>query len=237
MKIKLPLPLLVSATLSLTAYAAETPLSTEKDKVSYSIGMDLGHNLRSQKLEIDPKAFNQGFNDAFQGHKTRLSEDQAKEVLTSFNQKWMKEREKQNKILGEANLKKGENFLSDNKKRKEIVTLPSGLQYRVITEGTGANPTLADIVTTHYRGTLLDGTEFDSSYKRGEPATFPVQGVIPGWTEALQQMKPGAKWELFIPANLAYGEQGSGKAIGPNEALVFEIELLNIVNQEEMSEG
>jgi FKBP-type peptidyl-prolyl cis-trans isomerase len=238
MRIKVSIPLFcLSALLGNQLIAAETALSSEQDKVSYSIGMDIGHSFRVQNLAITSKLFNQGFNDAVAGKKTLLSDEEAKAVLVSFQQKMLQEREQQNKISGAENLKKGQAFLDENKKRKEIVTLASGLQYRVIKQGTGANPTLADVVKTHYRGTLIDGTEFDSSYKRGEPATFPVQGVIPGWTEALQQMTPGTKWELFIPAGLAYGEQGAGKVIGPNETLVFEIELLDIVNQEEMSEG
>jgi len=130
--------------------------------------------------------------------------------------------------LADKNQKEGEVFLAENKKKKGVITLPSGLQYQVIKEGTGKIPKATDTVTTHYRGTLIDGTEFDSSYKRGEPASFPVNGVIKGWTEALQLMKVGSKWQLFIPSNLAYGPQGAGQAIGPNATLIFEIELLSI---------
>jgi FKBP-type peptidyl-prolyl cis-trans isomerase FklB len=130
--------------------------------------------------------------------------------------------------LADKNQKEGEVFLAENKKKKGVVTLPSGLQYHVITAGTGKIPKATDTVTTHYRGTLIDGTEFDSSYKRGEPASFPVNGVIKGWTEALQLMKVGSKWQLFIPSNLAYGPQGAGQVIGPSATLIFEIELLSI---------
>jgi FKBP-type peptidyl-prolyl cis-trans isomerase FklB len=140
----------------------------------------------------------------------------------------MEKQAERTKQLAEKNKKEGEAFLAANKTKEGIKTLPSGLQYKVIKEGTGKTPTAEDTVVTNYRGTLTDGTEFDSSYKRGQPATFPVKGVIPGWTEALQLMKEGSKWELFIPSNLAYGEQGAGGVIGPNAALIFEIELISV---------
>lgn len=214
---------------------ATTP--TEKDTLSYSLGMDIGQGLKEHKERIDPKAFNQGFQDAFAGTKTVVSEAQKTETLQNFHKVLTTEREKQLHALAEINLKKGQTFLEANKKKPGVNTLPSGLQYKVVKEGEGNTPTLADVVSTHYRGTNLEGQEFDSSYKRGEPVIFPVQGLIPGWTEALQRMKVGAKWELYVPANLAYGPTGAGRAIGPNETLIFEVELLEIRNQTENDEG
>jgi FKBP-type peptidyl-prolyl cis-trans isomerase FklB len=148
--------------------------------------------------------------------------------MMAFQQEMMANQSKKAGELAEKNQKEGEAFLAANKKKDSVITLPSGLQYKVIAEGTGKMPTLNDTVTTNYRGTLIDGTEFDNSYKRGEPATFPVSGVIPGWTEALQHMKVGAKWQLFVPSNLGYGERGAGETIGPNATLIFEVELLSI---------
>jgi len=226
--------ILSAPALPLWAAAASTPsLTSEKEKLSYSIGMDIGQNFKQQKFDIDTAAFQEGFKATLADAKTVLSTEEAKTILTDFQQKLLTEREQQLKQLAEANLQKGKQFLDSNAKKTNIVSLPSGLQYRVIQEGKGTSPALSDIVTTHYRGHLIDGTEFDSSYKRGEPVSFPVQGVIPGWSEALQHMKPGAKWELFIPAALAYGETGAGRLIGPNETLVFEVELLKIATKEE----
>jgi FKBP-type peptidyl-prolyl cis-trans isomerase FklB len=153
-----------------------------------------------------------------------LNEQEVRETVAVF-QKEMAARLEE---LGKKNKKEGETFLTENKKKEGVKTLPSGLQYKVIKAGTGKKPKLADTVTTHYRGTLIDGTEFDSSYKRGQPATFQVSGVIPGWTEALQLMEEGAKWQLFIPSNLAYGERGMAGTIGPNATLLFEIELISV---------
>jgi len=145
----------------------------------------------------------------------------------------MTKQEEETKKLGEKNRKEGEAFLAANKKKEGVKTLASGLQYKVIKPGTGKKPKSTDTVTTHYRGTLIDGTEFDSSYNRGQPATFPVHGVIPGWTEALQLMEEGAKWQLFIPSKLGYGERGAGQAIGPNATLIFEVELVSVQEKKE----
>ena len=204
-------------------------LKNQKDKVSYVIGMDIGNNLKKQSIDIDPDILARGIKDALSGGKTFLmTEQEVREVTTAFQKEMMAKQEERNKKLGEKNKKEGEAFLAENKKKEGVKTLPSGLQYKVIKAGTGKKPKSADTVTTHYRGTLTDGTEFDSSYRRGQPATFPVTGVIPGWTEALPLMEEGAKWQLFIPPKLAYGERGAGGLIGPNATLIFEVELISI---------
>ena len=203
-------------------------LQTTKEKQSYSLGADIGGKLKAQPIEIDADAFTQGLKDAFNQGKMQLTEQEIKETLAGLQKELMEKQAERTKQLGEKNKKEGEAFLAANKTKEGIKTLPSGLQYKVIKEGTGKTPKAEDTVATNYRGTLIDGTEFDSSYKRGKPATFPVKAVIPGWTEALQLMKEGSKWELFIPSNLAYGERGAGNLIGPNAALIFEIELISV---------
>ena len=203
-------------------------LKNQKDKISYVIGMDIGSNLKKQSIDIDPDILARGIKDALSGGKTLMTEQEIREVSTAFQKEMMAKQEERNKKLGEKNKKEGEAFLAENKKKEGVKTLPSGLQYKVIKAGTGKKPKLTDTVTTQYRGTLTDGTEFDSSYRRGQPATFPVTGVIPGWTEALQLMEEGAKWQLFVPPNLAYGDRGAGPQIGPNATLIFEVELISI---------
>jgi FKBP-type peptidyl-prolyl cis-trans isomerase FklB len=203
-------------------------LKTDKDKVSYSIGLDIGTNFKRQSVDLDAKALAAGIADGVSGGKPLLAEDEVRKVLAEFRQQMGAKAQQAAQQLAEKNQKEGETFLAENKKKKGVITLPSGLQYQVIKEGTGKIPKASETVTTHYRGTLIDGTEFDSSYKRNEPASFPVNGVIKGWTEALQLMKVGSKWQLFIPASLAYGPQGAGQLIGPNATLIFEIELLSI---------
>jgi FKBP-type peptidyl-prolyl cis-trans isomerase FklB len=206
-------------------WAQENPaLKTQKERMSYIIGMDIGTNLKKQSVDIDPNILAKGIKDGLAGGKSLLNEQEVRETVAVF-QKEMAARLEE---LGKKNKKEGETFLTENKKKEGVKTLPSGLQYKVIKAGTGKKPKLADTVTTHYRGTLIDGTEFDSSYKRGQPATFQVSGVIPGWTEALQLMEEGAKWQLFIPSNLAYGERGMAGTIGPNATLLFEIELISV---------
>ena len=207
---------------------AQEPLPTDKQKQSYSIGVDIGKRIKSQSIDVDANALVQGVRHALSGEKTLLSEQEMNDALSALQKEMMAKQAERAKQLGEKNLKEGEAFLAENKKKEGVKTLPSGLQYKVITAGTGKTPTAEDTVVTNYRGTLVDGTEFDSSFKRGQPATFPVKGVIPGWTEALQLMKEGAKWELVIPANLAYGERGAGNVIGPNATLIFEIELISV---------
>lgn len=202
-------------------------LQTTKEKQSYSMGANIGSGMKAQSIEVDPDAFVQGWKDAISGEKKLLTDDEIRETLTALQTELREKQAERNKVLGEKNKKEGEAFLAENKKKEGVKTLPSGMQYKVIKEGTGKAPAADNTVVCNYRGTLIDGTEFDSSYKRGEPATFPLNQIIPGWTEALQLMKEGAKWQLFIPANLAYGEQSTG-IIGPNSVLIFEIELISV---------
>jgi FKBP-type peptidyl-prolyl cis-trans isomerase FklB len=207
-------------------------LATQKDKVSYAIGMNIGTNLHRQSVDVDPKVLQQGLEDALAGRKTLLSEDEARATLTEFQNEMRQKQQEKMKQAGEANKKEGDAFLAANKEKEGVVTLPSGLQYKIETPGTGPKPTASDSVVCNYRGTLIDGKEFDSSYKRGQPATFPVGGVIKGWTEALQLMPVGSKWQLFVPSDLAYAERGSGPDIGPNATLIFEVELLSIQSKD-----
>ncbi len=200
-----------------------TPLKDSKDKVSYSIGLNIGFNLKKQNVSINPDTFVLGLKDALAG-KPQMTDEQVKETMTAFE----KEMIDKQKAAGVKNGADGEKFLAENKKKEGVKTTASGLQYKVVKEGTGAQPKEKDTVMANYRGTLIDGTEFDSSYTRGQPATFPVSGVIKGWTEALQMMKVGSKYQLFIPANLAYGERAMGPDIGPNSTLIFEVELLDV---------
>ena len=212
--------------------AAAPALKTRKEKFSYALGMNIGNglgaNLKKQSVEVDANLVAQGLKDSMGDGKTRLTEDEAKAVLTEVQNEVRQQQQGKAKEAADKNKTEGETFLTTNKSKDGVVTLPSGLQYKILTEGTGAKPTAADTVVCNYRGTLLDGTEFDSSYKRGQPATFPVGGVIKGWTEALQLMPTGSKWQLFIPANLAYGEKGAGGDIGPGATLIFEVELISI---------
>src|SRR5438552_16656342 len=197
-------------------------LKDQKDKVSYSIGMNIGFNLRKQKVDIKPHILAAGIKDAI-ACKTQLTQDHVKDIMAQFE----KDMEQKQKQAGEKNKTEGAKFLEDNKKKPEVKTTASGLEYKVEKEGTGAQPKPTDMVTVNYRGTLIDGTEFDSSYKRGQPATFPVNGVIKGWTEALQLMKVGSKYQVFVPSHLAYGERSVSPEIGPNATLIFEVELLD----------
>ena len=212
-----------------SAGAQDTPtLKDQKEKISYIIGMDIGTNFKRQSIDIDPDILARGIKDGLSGAKPLLSEQEAKEVLAAFEKVMRAKQEESRKAIGEKNKKEGEVFLAANKAKEGVKTAPSGLQYKVIKPGTGKKPQATDTVTVHYRGTLVDGTEFDSSYRRGKPAVFPVSGVIPGWTEALQLMEEGAKRQVDIPSKLAYGEQGTGQAIGPNATLIFEVELISI---------
>jgi FKBP-type peptidyl-prolyl cis-trans isomerase FklB len=198
-------------------------LKDQKDKVSYSIGLNIGFNLSRQKVEVNPDVLAAGIRDAIAG-KPQLTTDQVKDVMAQFE----KDMEQKQKQAGEKNKTDGAKFLEDNKKKPGIKTTASGLQYKVEKEGTGTPPKATDTVKVNYRGTLIDGTEFDSSYKRGQPVTFPVNGVIKGWTEALQLMKPGSKYQLFIPSTLAYGERSVSPELGPNATLIFDVELLEV---------
>ena len=229
MKRRLAMAMCGVVALSGASFAADAQeLKTDKEKISYSIGMDIGGNLKRGSVEVDPDLLARGLKDSYGGGKTILTEDQARQAIADFQKAQMAKQAETMKILSEKNKADGEKFLAENAKKEGVKVLPSGLQYKELTPGTGKSPKSTDTVTTHYKGTLIDGAEFDSSYKRGEPATFPVSGVIPGWTEALQLMKEGAKWQLFIPSKLAYGEKGVGQVIGPNATLIFEVELLTV---------
>jgi len=208
--------------------ANKTKLETDIEKVSYTIGLNFGRNLKNQEVAIDHASFLTGLKHAQEGTTALLTDQEQGETMRSFQTAQMEKMTKKREEDTTKNKKAGEDFLAANKTKEGVVTTASGLQYKVITAGTGAKPTAEDTVVTHYKGTLIDGTEFDSSYKRNEPAEFGVGNVIKGWTEALQLMNVGSKYELYIPSDLAYGEQGSGPKIGPNATLVFEVELLEV---------
>jgi FKBP-type peptidyl-prolyl cis-trans isomerase FklB len=200
-------------------------LKNQKEKVSYIIGMDIGGNLKKQSIDIDQSILVKGIKDGLAGAKPLLTDQEIQETMIAFKKEVLAKREE----IAKKNKADGEAFLAENKKKEGVKTLPSGLQYKVIKAGIDKKPKADDTVTINYRGTLIDGTEFDSSYKHGQPVTFPVLGrIIPGWREALQLMGEGAKWQIFIPSNLAYGERGAGIVIGPNATLIYEIELISI---------
>jgi FKBP-type peptidyl-prolyl cis-trans isomerase FklB len=203
---------------------AAPQLKDLKDKASYSIGLNIGSNFKKQNVDLNPDALLAGVKDALSGKKPALSEAEAREVMTT----WSKELGEKQKAMAEKNEAEGKKFLEENKKKEGVKTTASGLQYKVLKEGNGPQPKATDTVTVDYRGTLIDGTEFDSSYKRGQPATFPLNGVIKGWTEGLQLMKPGAKYQFFIPSELAYGPRAMGPDIAPNSTLIFEVELKSV---------
>jgi FKBP-type peptidyl-prolyl cis-trans isomerase FklB len=219
----------------LAAAGDAAPIKEKKEKISYSIGVDIGSTMKRQPFQIDPDLMARGIRDAYTGGTLAMPDNEVRATLMELQKELqakqmeqMKQQQEEMKKTGEKNKKEGESFLAANAKKDGVKTLPSGLQYKVLKSGTGATPKATDTVETNYRGTLIDGTEFDSSYKRGQPATFQVNGVIPGWTEALQLMKVGDKWQLFVPPALAYGERGAGREIGPNATLIFEVELLAI---------
>jgi FKBP-type peptidyl-prolyl cis-trans isomerase FklB len=199
-------------------------LTNLKDKISYVIGRDMAENLRKQGIEIEAEAFVQGMKDVVSGKPSALSPDEVQQAMMALQQNMSQKQQGK----GADNKKAGEDFLAQNKTKEGVKTLPSGLQYQILQPGNGKSPSRTDKVTTHYHGTLIDGTVFDSSYERGQPATFPVSGVIAGWTEALQLMQEGAKWRLYIPSDLAYGARGAGSDIGPNTALIFDVELISV---------
>jgi FKBP-type peptidyl-prolyl cis-trans isomerase FklB len=218
-----------------TQGSSPAPASTfkdQKEKASYALGMNMANGLRSQSVEIDPDIFAQGLKDALAGNKTLLTEAEARATLMQLQNDLRAKQEEKRKQQAEANQKEGDAFLAANKTKAGVVALPSGLQYKILTPGSGPKPTASDTVICNYRGTLINGTEFDSSAKHGGPATFPVSGVIKGWTEALQLMPVGSKWQLFIPSSLAYGERGAGNDIAPNATLIFEVELVSIKAKE-----
>lgn len=204
-------------------------LKTDKEKASYALGANIGTGLKKQAVSVDPAIVARGLKDAMSGGKMLMTDDEIKASLQQLRSDVMKDQQAKAHAAGEANRKESDAFLAANKAKDGVKTLPDGLQYKVVTEGTGPKPTASDTVTVNYRGTLTNGTEFDSSYKRGQPATFSVGGVIHGWTEALQLMPVGSKWELYIPPDLAYGDNPPpGSGIAPGSTLVFEVELLSI---------
>jgi FKBP-type peptidyl-prolyl cis-trans isomerase len=219
-----------------THHTAAKPLAltTEKEKQSYAIGLNVGRSLHRDDVDVDPKIVLQGLQDALAGGKVLLTDEQINTVMTDLKNQVRQQQEAKMEAAAVNNKKEGAAFLTANGSKPGVVTLPSGLQYKVLVAGNGPKPTATDSVICNYRGTLLDNTEFDSSYKRGQPSTFPVTGVIKGWTEALQLMPVGSKWQLFIPADLAYGERGR-PPIGPNSTLVFELELVSIKPKEQPS--
>jgi FKBP-type peptidyl-prolyl cis-trans isomerase FklB len=227
MKLRLMTLLGAGAALSLAAAENPPPFKDTKEKASYSIGVSIGKNFKAQGADLSLEIVLQGMKDAVEGKKTLMTDQEIQETMMSFSSQMRAKVQEKQKEAGEKNRKEGEAFLAENKKKDGVKTTPSGLQYKVITLGTGPKPATNDTVVTHYRGTLIDGTEFDSSYKRGEPATFPVTGVIKGWTEALQLMPVGSKWQLFIPSELAYGPSGR-PSIPPSSTLLFDLELISI---------
>ncbi len=223
------LVLLIISTFAVGSVYAEDQLKTKQERVGYAIGMNIATNMMKQKVDVDADQLAAGLKAVLKGEKTLLSEAEMGEVLMSYQQEM--QMQQMAKMAAEAakNEKLSKEFLAANSKKDGVVTLPSGLQYKILKAGTGAKPTVNSKVQVDYRGSLIDGTEFDSSYKRGQAASFPVNGVIAGWTEALQLMKVGAKWQLVIPADLAYGENGAPPTIPPNATLVFDVELLKIL--------
>jgi FKBP-type peptidyl-prolyl cis-trans isomerase FklB len=211
----------------ITAIAAQG-LETLEQKASYGFGVDFAKRLQQQGIDLDIEALNRGINDQASGKKLAFEEADMNQFKTEYSQQLRAELQKQQAELAAKNLEAGKKFLAENAKKDGVVTTESGLQYKVIKSGDGPSPKADDTVTTHYRGTLIDGREFDSSYSRGQPASFPVNGVIKGWTEALQLMKVGDKWQLYIPSDLAYGSSQRSELIQPNSTLVFELELLGI---------
>jgi FKBP-type peptidyl-prolyl cis-trans isomerase FklB len=208
--------------------SAAVPLQTAKQKASYAIGQNIGKGLKKDEVDVDPPSLARGIRDAIAGNKSLLTDDEAKAALMTLATEVRAKQQVKLDQIGAANKKEGDAFLAANKTKDGVVTLPSGLQYKIEKEGNGSKPTAADKVTCNYRGTLIDGKEFDSSYKRGQPLTIPVSGVIKGWTEAMQLMPVGSKWQLFIPADLGYGNQPMGQDIQPGSTLIFEVELLSI---------
>jgi FKBP-type peptidyl-prolyl cis-trans isomerase FklB len=215
--------------------AAPLTLKTSKDKFSYSLGMKMGENLHKQSVPVDPAILARGLRDGLAGGKTLLTDDEAQAAIMEVQKQMQEKQQAKKQEEGAANKKDGEAFLAANKSKEGVVTLPSGLQYKILKAGTGPKPVATDSVVCNYRGTLINGTEFDSSYKRGQPATFPVNGVIKGWTEALQLMPVGSKWQLFIPSDLAYGDPGR-PGIEPSSTLIFEVELLSIEDKSKAAE-
>lgn len=227
---KLMTLVMATSMVSMTVYAdnAKTDLSTPKQMVSYSIGVDLGRNMAKQNLDLDMNALSMGLQNGFLNQPLLLSDEKMKEALMNFQKEFIAKRNAEMMTKSQNNLKAGQAFLDANKKKQGVVTLPSGLQYKVVSMGKGAKPGADDNVTVDYKGSLINGTVFDSSEKAGHPVSFKVNQVIKGWTEILQLMPVGSTFEVYIPADLAYGQQAVGSLIGPNETLVFNIHLISI---------
>ncbi len=223
--------ILITGVLSAPVFAGDAPapaFNSDKEKEAYAVGVDMARNLRRQGIDINAAAMAKGMQDELSNAKLLMSETELRAALNSFQTDLKQKRARTLKAVAEVNKQAGDAFLSANKAKEGVVALPSGLQYKVLKNGEGRKPSATDTVTVNYRGTLLDGTEFDSSFGRGQPATFKVDAVIAGWKEALQLMTVGSKWQLFVPSQLAYGEKGSGRFIGPNAALIFEVELIAV---------
>lgn len=217
----------VGAMITSSAFSATT-LNSAQDKLSYAMGVTTGSAFRSHNIPVNASAFEQGLQDAMSGSKLQMSDQEIRTTLMDYQKSKLKEMQAQYDSDSSSNAKKSADFLAQNKKDKGVVTLADGLQYKVLREGKGASPTVNDTVVVNYEGKLMNGQVFDSSYKRGEPASFPLNGVVKGWQEALTLMKPGAMWMIYLPPELAYGKQGVPGLIGPNETLIFKVELLNV---------
>ena len=221
--------MVLASVLTSAIAASNTELSTDKDRLSYAFGAQTGIAFKERNMDIDPKIFYKALTDAYNEKKLQMTNEEMKVAVMDFTKKQMEQRQADQKVLADKNKKAGDEFLAKNKNASGVKTLPSGLQYKILTKGKGVVASNTDSVTVDYEGTLLDGTVFDSSYKRGEPATFPVNGVIKGWTEALTMMPEGSKWRLFIPSDLAYGENGTmSGSIPPNATLIFDVDLKKV---------
>lgn len=231
-----PNPAQPAASLPATEAQSSKKLETDKDKLSYSLGQNIGQSIKRQHVDVDLDLLAKGIADSLSDAQSLLTPEEVEVVMQNFRKKQTEEMSKRRQEQAQKNLDEGKKFLEENKKKEGVKTLPSGLQYRVVKEGTGNTPKPTDKVTTHYSGKLLNGTEFDSSYKRNEPTTFPVTGVIQGWQEALLLMKEGSKVELFIPSELAYGQSGR-PGIPPNAVLIFDMELISIEKEETVKEA
>lgn len=216
--------------------ADKDALTTQEQRLSYSLGINIGEKLKANIEAINFDSFNQGIEDAYQGTKPLLTQDEIKDTLVAFQQQQMEKAKAKVEAEAQTNKTAGDTFLASNAKQEGVVTLASGLQYKIIKAAEGSKPALTDQVTVHYKGTLIDGTVFDSSYERGQPASFQLNSVIPGWQEALQLMPVGSKWMLYIPSDSAYGPGGTGGAIGPNSTLIFEVELISIGDDKKVTE-
>ena len=227
MKYALTAILSISFLFNICFAAEKLELKDQKDKESYSLGHQFGQSLKAQGLDINLEAYVSGIQDVLGGKNPLLSQEEMQKTVLELQKRLMAARQMESKGTAEKNLSEGKAFMEENKKKEGVITLPSGLQYKVLAEGAGKSPKVADQVTVNYKGMLINGTEFDNSYKRGQPATFKTNGVIKGWTEALQLMKEGSKWQLFIPPQLGYGERGAGP-VPPNSTLIFEVELISV---------